>query len=43
MWHKALDELGENVCELYPILYEFCDDTSHFNFQCSGHNSHLSN
>jgi hypothetical protein len=42
IWHKALDELGENVCELYPFLCELCDDTGHFNFQCSGPNSHLS-
>jgi hypothetical protein len=43
MWLKALDELGEKVCELYPFLCELCDDKGHFNFQCSGHNSHLSN
>jgi hypothetical protein len=43
MWLKALDELGEKVCELYPFLCELCDDTGHFNFQCSGPNSHLSN
>jgi hypothetical protein len=43
MWHKALDELGEKVCELYPFLCELCDDKGHFNFQCSGPNSHLSN
>jgi hypothetical protein len=42
MWHKALDELGEKVCELYPFLCELCDDTGHFNFQCSSPNSHLS-
>jgi hypothetical protein len=35
MWLKALDELGEKVCELYPFLCELCDDTGHFNFQCS--------
>jgi hypothetical protein len=43
MWLKALDELGEKVCELYPFLCEFCDDTGHFNFQCSCPNSHTSN
>jgi hypothetical protein len=43
MWLKALDELGEKVCELYPFLCELCDDKGHFNFQCSGPNSHLSN
>jgi hypothetical protein len=35
MWLKALDELGEKVCELYPFLCVLCDDTGHFNFQCS--------
>jgi hypothetical protein len=35
MWLKALDELGEKVCEIYPFLCELCDDTCHFNFQCS--------
>jgi hypothetical protein len=43
MWDKALDELGKKVCELYPFIYELCDDKGHFNFQCSGHNSDPSN
>jgi hypothetical protein len=34
MWLRALDELGEKVCKLYPFLCELCDDTGHFNFQC---------
>jgi hypothetical protein len=34
MWLRALNELGEKVCELYPFLCELCDDTGHFNFQC---------
>jgi hypothetical protein len=34
MWLRALDELGEKVCELYPFLCELCDNMSHFNFQC---------
>jgi hypothetical protein len=42
MWHKALDELGEKVCEIYPFIYELCHEMGHFNFQCSGHNSDLS-
>jgi hypothetical protein len=42
MWLKALDELGEKVCELYPFLCEHCDDTGYFNFQCSSPNSYLS-
>jgi hypothetical protein len=42
MWHKALDELGEKVCELYPFLCELCHEKGHFNFQCSGHNNDLS-
>jgi hypothetical protein len=43
MWYKALNELGEKVCELYPFLCELCDDKGHFNFQCSSPNSHLFN
>jgi hypothetical protein len=35
MWGKALDKLGEKVCELYPFLCELCDDKGYFNFQCS--------
>jgi hypothetical protein len=42
MWHKALDELGEKVCELYPFICELCHEIGHFNFQCSGHNNDLS-
>jgi hypothetical protein len=41
MWHKALDELGEKVCELYPFICDICHETGHFNFQCSGHNNDL--
>jgi hypothetical protein len=43
MWHKALDELGEKVCALYPFICEHCYKMGHFNFQCSGHNNDLSN
>jgi hypothetical protein len=32
MWRKALDELGEKVCELYPFLCELCHEKGHFNF-----------
>jgi hypothetical protein len=42
MWHKALDELGEKVCELYPFICDLCHEKGHFNFQCSGHNNDLS-
>jgi hypothetical protein len=42
MWHKALDELGEAVCELYPFICELCHRKGHFNFQCLGHNNDLS-
>jgi hypothetical protein len=34
MWSRDLDELGENICELYPFLCELCNKTGHFNFQC---------
>jgi hypothetical protein len=34
MWRRALDELGEKVCELYPFLCELCVNMGHFNFQC---------
>jgi hypothetical protein len=40
---KALDELGEKVCALYPFICELCYKERHFNFQCSGHNNDLSN
>jgi hypothetical protein len=43
MWDKALDELGEKVCALYPFICELSHEKSHFNFQCLGHNSDLSN
>jgi hypothetical protein len=43
MWDKALNELGEKVCTLYPFIYELCFKVGHFNFQCSGHDSSLSN
>jgi hypothetical protein len=43
MWDKALDEFGEKVCALYPFICDLCHKEGHFNFQCSGHNSDLSN
>jgi hypothetical protein len=43
MWHRALDELGEKVCALYPFICELCHEKGHFNFQCLGHNNDLSN
>jgi hypothetical protein len=39
VWHKALDDLGEKVCELHPFLCELCHEKGHFNFQCSGPNN----
>jgi hypothetical protein len=32
MWGKALDELGEKVCALYPFICELCNEMGHFNF-----------
>jgi hypothetical protein len=43
MWDKALNELGEKVCALYPFICELCYEEGYFNFQCSGHNNDLSN
>jgi hypothetical protein len=43
MWDKALNELGEKICALYPFICELCYKVGHFNFQCSGHDSSLSN
>jgi hypothetical protein len=40
--HKALDEFGEVVCELYLFICELCHEKGHFNFQCLGHNNDLS-
>jgi hypothetical protein len=43
MWDRALNELGEKVCALYHFICELCYKEGHFNFQCSGHDSGLSN
>jgi hypothetical protein len=43
MWDKALNEIGEKVCALYPFICELCYKVGHFNFQCLGHNNDLSN
>jgi hypothetical protein len=43
MWDKALNELGEKVCALYPFICELCYKVGHFNFQCSSYDSSLSN
>jgi hypothetical protein len=43
MWDRALNELGEKVCAIYPFICELCYKVGHFNFQCSGHDSSLSN
>jgi hypothetical protein len=43
MWDKALNELGEKVCTLYPFICELCYKVGHFNFQCSSYDSSLSN
>jgi hypothetical protein len=43
MWGKALDELGEKVCALYPFICELRHEMGHYNFQCLGHNNDLSN
>jgi hypothetical protein len=39
MWDKALNELGEKVCTLYPFICELCYKVGHFNFQCSSYDS----
>jgi hypothetical protein len=43
MWDKALNELGEKVCALYPFICELCYEVGHFNFQCSSYDSSLFN
>ena len=43
MWNIALNELGEEICTLYPFICELCFEVGHFNFQCSGHNNSISN
>jgi hypothetical protein len=43
MWDKALNELGEKVCTLYPFICELSYKVGHFNFQCSSYDSSLSN
>ena len=42
-WYKALSDLGERVCALYPFICELCHEVGHFNFQCSGHDDSISN
>ena len=42
-WNRALDDLGEKVCALYPFICELCHEVGHFNFQCSGHDDSISN
>jgi hypothetical protein len=43
MWDRALNELGEKVCALYPFICELCYKVGHLNFQCSGYDNSLSN
>jgi hypothetical protein len=43
MWDRALNDLGEKVCALYPFICELCYKVGHFNFQCSGYDNSLSN
>jgi hypothetical protein len=43
MCDKALNELGEKVCALYHFICELCYKVGHFNFQCPGYDSSLSN
>jgi hypothetical protein len=43
MWDRALNDLGEKVCALYPFICELCYKVGHFSFQCSGYDNSLSN
>jgi hypothetical protein len=43
MWDRALNELDEKVCALYPFICELFYKVGHFNFQCSSHDNSLSN
>jgi hypothetical protein len=43
MWDRALNDLGEKVCTLYPFICELCYKVGHFNFQCSDYDNSLSN
>src|SRR5215218_6396226 len=38
-WSRALDDLGEKVCALYPFICELCHRVGHFNFQCSSNDN----
>src|SRR3954463_15033336 len=42
-WYKALNDPGGKVWALYPFISELCSEVGHFNFQCSGHDSSISN
>jgi hypothetical protein len=43
MWDKALNEIGEKVCALYPFIRELCYKVGYFNFQFSGYDNSLYN
>jgi hypothetical protein len=43
MWDRALNDLGQKVCALYPFICELCYKVGHFNFQCSSYDNSLSN
>ena len=37
-WYRALSDIAEKVCALYPFICELCNEEGHFKFQCSGSN-----
>ena len=35
IWSRALSDLAEKICVLYPFICELCYEEGHFEFQCS--------
>lgn len=34
MWLEHVDFLASELCDIYPITCECCNNIGHFNFQC---------
>src|SRR3954451_3205521 len=41
-WSRALNDLAEKVCAIYPFICELCFKEGHFEFQCSKFNDTIS-
>src|SRR4051812_38540549 len=41
-WNRALNDLAEKVCAIYPFICELCYKEGHFGLQCSKFNDKIS-